>query len=555
MKSTMLIAVITSVYALAGCTSDGGTTRAADAEQTTARIAPLLEGMGDHHHPVTTPVALAQRYFDQGLILAFGFNHAEAARSFREAQRLDPDCAMAYWGEALVLGPNINAPMESSNVPIAWAALQKAISLSSGVSEAERRYIDALSKRYQETPPDDRSGLDRAYADAMRDLARELSNDADAQTLFAESLMDTTPWDYWLEDGEPKPVTREILASLERALATDPDHAGANHFYIHAVEAIRPEDGAEAADRLGGVVPGAGHLVHMPAHIYIRLGRYSDASDANERAIASDDEYVTQCHAQGLYPEAYMPHNHHFLWYATAMEGRSERSIEAAEHIRDNVDLKMINEPGYGVLQHFYAMPLYAFTRFGKWEAILAQEEPAVGVVYPTAVWHYARGMALARMGRLSEADSELDALTAMIDDPSLEGVLFFVNSARDILRIAGKSLGGEIAAERGQLEQALALLREAVQIEDALTYDEPPPWHTPTRQSLGAVLLAADQSEAAERVYREDLDKYLENPWSLFGLRQALDAQGRVQESAAVQRRFEKAWTRADFSLEASRF
>lgn len=542
---------------LAGCASDGPNVGAVEATKPAAAsgpTAPLLEGLGDHHHPVDTDVALSQRYFDQGLMLAYGFNHAEAARSFREAQRLDPDCAMAYWGEALVLGPNINAAMEAADVPLAWKALQRARILAATAPESERAYIEALAARYLAQPPDDRSALDQAYADAMRELARRYPEDLDAQTLFAEALMDTTPWNYWLPDGEPRPVTNEILETLDRVLAVDPYHEGANHLYIHAVEAGRPEAGAGAADRLGGLAPGAGHLVHMPAHIYVRLGRYQDASEANERAIASDDSYVTQCHAQGVYPLSYMPHNHHFLWYSAAMEGRSARSIAAARHISDNVDTEMMAKPGYGALQHFYVMPWYAWVRFRKWDRILSSAPPESDLPYPTAVWHYARGMALARTGRSTEAESELDALSKLADDPRLDGVMIFVNSTRNILGIARASLAAEIAAERGDIQEALALLGDAVELEDALTYDEPPPWHTPTRQSLGAALLDAGRAADAERVYREDLARYPANGWSLFGLQQALATQGRAEEAAETGRLFETAWRRADVSPDGSR-
>ncbi len=550
LKGTALAAI---TAAWLGCAADGSDLGAlAEAATPAGPIAPLLEGLGDHNHPVSTQVALAQRYFDQGLILAYGFNHAEAARSFREAQRLDPNCAMAYWGEALVLGPNINALMEAADVPLAWAALQKAVDLGATASEAERAYIDALATRYVAHAPEDRSALDHAYADAMRELARRYPEDLDAQTLFAEALMDTTPWNYWLPDGEPRPVTSEVLETLDAVLAANPQHAGANHLYIHAVEAVHPEAGAGAADRLGGLAPGAGHLVHMPAHIYVRLGRYHDASEANERAIASDDSYITQCHAQGLYPLSYMPHNHHFLWYSASMEGRSERSIAAAQYISDKVDTEMMAKPGYGALQHFYAMPWYAWVRFGKWDTILSATQPASHLPYPTAVRHYARGVALARRGRTADAKSELDALSKLADDARLDAVLVFVNPTRSILQIARASLAGEIAVGRGDLEQALTQFGEAVRLEDSLTYDEPPPWHTPTRQTLGAALLRAGHAEEAERAYREDLAKYLENGWSLFGLQRALEAQGRAEEAAAAQLRFEASWVRADISLDA---
>ncbi len=518
--------------------------------------APLFTGLGERSHPISTRVGLAQRYFDQGLMLAYGFNHAEAARSFREVQRLDPENPMGYWGEALVLGPNINnASMDEAQVRGAWSALQAALARIDRGTPAEQDYVRALAKRYGPEPVDDRAPLDRAYADAMREVARRHPDDLDAQTLFVEALMDTTPWNYWLDGREPKPITREMLATLEQVMERDPSHPLANHLYIHVVEAAYPERGVAAAERLPSVAPGAGHLVHMPAHIFIRVGRYADASDANERAIAADDDYVSQCHAQGLYPLAYVPHNHHFLWYAASMEGRSARAVEAAQEVARLVDEDRMREPGYGTLQHYYALPLYALTRFGRWTEILAQPSPAWELRYPRGVWHYARGVALARMGRTEAARVELGRLRAIAGESSLDGVTIWdINSTRSLLQIAAAVLQGEIAFESGDLDTAIARFEEATALEDALTYDEPPPWHAPVRQTLGAALLAAGRPGEAERVYREDLAKYPANGWSLFGLAAALEAQGRQEEAAAARAEFEVAWKRADVTLTDSR-
>jgi tetratricopeptide (TPR) repeat protein len=518
--------------------------------------APLLSGLGDRTHPISTHVELAQRYFDQGLVLAFGFNHAEAARSFREVQQLDPDAIMGYWGEALVLGPNINdTVMDAERVRGAWSALQQAQARLAGASPAEAAYVRALAARYAPEPDAERAPLDRAYADAMRELARSQPDDLDAQALFAEALMDTTPWDYWLPGKQPKPVTREILATLEGVLARDPSHPLANHLTIHAVEAAYPERGVEAAERLPAAAPGAGHLVHMPAHIWIRVGRYADAADANERAIAADDAYLTQCHAQGLYPIGYVPHNHHFLWFAASMQGRGARAIEAAQEVSRRVDPDKLREPGYGTLQHYYVLPLYAMTRFGRWTDILAQPKPAPDLRYPVGVWRYARGMALTRMGRIEAANLELGALRRLAADPALDAVTIWeINSTRALLGIAEEVLAGEIALRKGDPDAAIAHLREAVAREDALAYDEPPPWHAPVRQTLGAALLAADRGAEAEQVYLEDLAKYPDNGWSLFGLTAALRQQGRAEEAEATRRAFETAWSQADVTLESSR-
>ncbi len=525
--------------------------------ESTTRTAPLFDNLGNYHHPISTSSELAQRYFDQGLILAYGFNHAEAARSFREAARLDPNCAICYWGVALVLGPNINAAMEAEAVPEAWQALQKAQELSENASEKERAYIQALTKRYSSQPVENQKANDIAYAKAMREVQRRYPDDLDAATLFAEALMDTMPWQYWTKDGEPKPETGELLATLESVLKRNPDHPGANHMYIHAVEASpNPDRGIASADRLRNLVPGAGHLVHMPSHIYIRVGRYHDAVLANQRAIEADQDYITQCHAQGLYPLGYMPHNHHFLLASAAIAGESELAIQAAHHTAAMADQKMMREPGYGTLQHYYSIPLYTLAKFGKWDEILAEPAPAEDLKYPTGVWHYARGLAFTAKGQPQEAAQELAQLKAIAADPSLEKVTIWdINTSSSLLNIASEVLAGELAAKQGDYENAIAYLETAVSLEDNLNYDEPPPWLSPVRESLGAVLLEAGRAAEAERVYREDLKRFPENGWSLYGLAQSLRLQGKTEEARAVQARFEKAWKYGDATLSASRF
>lgn len=521
------------------------------------RTAPLLEGMGDLHWPISTGSELAERYFDQALTLAYGFNHLEAERSFREAARLDDGCAICFWGAALVLGPNINDPIPTPDREMkAYETLGEAVARLEYASDKERALIEALKSRYQATPPEDRSPLDRAYADAMRSVAARYPDDLQIQTLFAEAMMDTMPWAYWTEEGEPKPLTKEVFATLELVLERDPLHPGANHFLIHAVEQEHPERGVRAADNLRRKVPGAGHLVHMPSHIYIRVGRYHDGSIANEHAIEADDDYVTQCRAQGIYPVAYVPHNHHFLWATTTMEGRSADSIAAARHTAEHVIRGLMRDPQLVMLQHYSSIPYYALVRFGKWDEILEEPAPDADLLYPTAVWHYARGIAFVRLGKLGEAKKELEQVRTIAANPALEEMrLWGLNPTSSLAEIAAGVLQGELAAARGNVKTAVASLRKAIAIEDGLIYGEPPDWFYPARQNLGAILLEAGRARAAEQVYREDLARFPDNGWSLFGLAQSLRAQGKTSEAEEVERRFEEAWRFADVEITASRF
>jgi len=518
--------------------------------------APLLKGMGTHHHPISTNNAQVQRLFDQGLILSYGFNHLEAFRSFQEAARLDPDCAMCYWGMALVLGPNINSKMEAIDVPEAYKYVQKALSLAKYASEREQAYMRALSTRYVAEPPEDRARLDTLFANAMQDVCQQYPDDLDAATLLAESLMDLTPWDYWSSDGTPKPITTEVLSVLDGVLARDPNHPGALHLYIHAVEAVKPELGRTEADRLANIVPSSGHLVHMPSHIYLRVGRYHEATIANERAIEVDREYVRQCGAQGLYPLAYIPHNYHFAAATASMEGRSELALQFARELAAQIDADMMREPGLGTLQHYMVTPLYVEVRFGKWEEILDEPEPAMDLTYPRGVWHFARAMAYLRTDSAEQAAREFEQLQAVAADTSLESVTIWdINTTASLMKIAAEIVAGELAANRKNYNKAVEHLQRAVLLQDNLNYDEPPPWFYPVRESLGAVLLQANRPAEAENIYRDDLMHYPENGWSLYGLQQALDAQGKTDNAVDAGKRFAKAWQYADVTLNASRF
>ena len=517
--------------------------------------APLFNDLGNYSVPITTTQPLAQRFFDQGLTLTFGFNHAEAIRSLREAARLDPQCAMCYWGIAFALGPNINMPMLDEAVPEAYSASQKAQQLAGRASPREQALIRALVNRYAPPPVKDRSALDRAFADAMREVARQFPDDAEAQTFFAESLMDLSPWDYWLPDGEPKPATRETIAVLERVLAAHPNHPGANHLYIHIVEASSNPDRAEgAADRLGPLAPGAGHLVHMPSHIYIRVGRYRDAAIANIKAGEADTSYIAQCQAQGVYPLIYHPHNWHFLWASATFAGKKEWAERGALRTRELMGTHKHDDPMFGpYIQHFWLTPLYHQVRFGEWDQILASTEPD-NLPYLRAIWHYARGMAYAGKGDLDAARKELAAMQPYVDDPALAGVQVSVrNNAQQLAGVARLVLAGDIEARGKNYQRALVNLGDAVKLEDALGYNEPEDWHYPVRQILGAVQLEAGKPADAERSYRDELARHRENGWSLFGLQQSLLAQGRAEEAAAVGQRLTRAWADADIQLSAS--
>jgi len=521
----------------------------------TGQVAPRLQHLGSHTFPVTTKSQRAQLFINQGVMLAYGFNHAEAARSFREAARLDPDCAMAYWGMALVLGPNINMAMPPDAEPRAYELIQKAIALKKNASNKEKAYIDALSKRYSGQLEHNRSALDLAYAESMRDLHNRYPGDLDIATLYAESVMDLRPWNYWTRDMQPYPETVEILQVLESVMARNPNHPGAIHLYIHTVELGRPELAEAAAERLRTLAPGAGHLVHMPSHIFRRIGRYEDASKSNEDAIAADEDYITQCRAQGVYPLAYYPHNIHFLWDSATMEGRSHLAIEAARKSASKIPDGAWRE--VPLLHQFLVAPLFAYTRFGQWDMILKEPRPPEDSPFWTGVWRYARGLAFTSTGKLDAAAQELNELQKITTLKSLDGlrVTFSRNGAKTILEIATDVLAGELAAKRGDYEQAIAHLHRGILLEDNLIYNEPPDWHVPVRQSLGAVLLAAGRAAEAEAVYWQDLSRNRENGWALFGLMQSLRAQGKEEQAAAAEGRFRKAWSRADVTLSASRF
>jgi tetratricopeptide (TPR) repeat protein len=527
---------------------------AADPRTATEPIAPVIEGLGRHHHPVTTRSERAQLFFDQGLKLTYGFNHQEALRSFKEAARLDPDCAMAYWGWALVLGPNLNLPMEPHVVPQAHEAIQLALARKDRVSAQERGYIEALARRYVDDPEADRAPLDAAYAGAMGALHRAWPEDTDAATLYAAALMEQSPWNYWTRDGAPRPETPEILQALESAMRRDPEHEGALHYYIHAVESIDAERGAPAADALRHLAPGAGHLVHMPSHIWMQLGRYADSYEVNARAARADEGYIAQCRAQGFYPLSYYPHNLHFMGWAATMQGRRAAALEAARRVAAKVP-EDLHDNKWALYESFLAMPLCVMARFGMWQEILAEPLPREDLPLLRGAAHWARGLAHARSGRLDEARGELAALGAQAGSTrAAETPIGYATAAR-LLEIAGAMLAGEIEGKQGSWDAAVAHLDRAVRLEDGLQYNEPPDWFLPVRHVLGALLLEAGRPEEAEVVYWQDLREHRENGFALRGLWQSLKAQGRDEAAAGVEARFRAAWADADVELASSRF
>lgn len=520
--------------------------------------APLFTNLGNYEMKITTENEWCQKFFNQGLALTYGFNHAEAHRSFLEATRLDSNCAMSYWGAALVNGPNINAPMFDTVYPSTYRLVQKALSKMEASSEKEKALIRALSIRYPSPEPTaDRSAYDQAYADAMRDVYKQFPDDDDVATMTGEALMNLHPWNLWLRDGQPQPWTPEIVDILEKVLARNPNHPGANHYYIHAVEASPdPGQALDVSARLPSLVPGAGHLVHMPSHIYIRTGDYHKASVANEEAIRADSSYFAQCHAQGFYPATYANHNVHFLFITAAFEGRSKDAIGAAQLLTSKVPHEQLHDPAWGpTLEQFAWMDLLAYIRFGKWDEIMKSPEPDSTLGFSSAMWHYARGYALVANNGLAEAEKELASLSHFAADTFYKTQLIFgINNQYDILNVAAHVLAGEIESKKGNFESSSQHFTEAIRIEENLNYNEPPDWFFPVRHAYGAMLHDHGKYAEAEQVFRDDLRYNLKNPWATFGLYRSLEKQGRMDEAAAAKSEFEKQWQHADFELSSPR-
>jgi tetratricopeptide (TPR) repeat protein len=508
---------------------------------------PLYSDLGTHHKAVGTRVPLAQQYFDQGLRLVYGFNHAEAIRSFTRATELDSACAMCWWGIAYAYGPHVNAGMDSASGVKAYEAAQKALALSPKASPWQRAYIRAVAARYAPVPPVDRAKLDSAYSRGMADVARIHPNDLDAAALYAESLMDLRPWNYWTPQGKPYPGTEEIVRQLRRVIARNPEHPGACHYYIHAVEAVNPQLAIPCAERLARLMPGVGHMVHMPAHIYVRVGRYNDAAVSNVHAIHTDETFIEGQKPVTVYSLAYYPHNIHFLAFVSTLAGRSTQALEAARRLQSKVNLDVARQ--VPMLQEMVPYYVLTLTTFGRWDDVLAEPLPPSDIRMPLAMAYYARGVAHAAKGQAAEAQAALDTVKAIDAATPADAPL------KTPVSIAAHALMGEIATRSGKPDEGIGHFREALKIEDAGLYFEPPKWYYPIRESLGAALLKAGRSAEAEAVYREDLKRFPENGWSLFGLAAALRAQGKSDEAAAVDQRFSKAWSAADVKLTASRF
>jgi tetratricopeptide (TPR) repeat protein len=519
--------------------------------------APVLTGYGDHHHPITTSNPQTQAYFDQGVRLLFAFNHAEAIRSFREAARLDPNCAMCWWGVAFALGPNINLPMQPDAGGPAWAALERARSLEGHASPEERTWIEALRARYSSDPKADRAQLDETFAQGMGTLWHAFPDDLDAGVFYAEAMMDTQPWDYWQDDHKtPKAHGADIDATLENVLQREPLHPGALHLYIHAIEAsTAPERAETAADKLEPLMPSAGHIVHMPSHIYFRVGRYEDAVKVNTAAALKDEEYIAACKAQGFYPLAYYSHNIHFLWTSSEMLGRYQAAEDAGQRLQRAAAAGVPMAAALPPVQLYLLVPVVTDIRFGKWDKALAEKIPSPDLKLDVAISRYARAFAYANKRQFKRATTERDALAAMIANKEFAEIDAFPMPGTQMAQLALELADGEIAQMKGRTSDALRHFKQANELYKALPYTEPDYWYQPVSHIYGAALLASHKAAEAEAVYRESLTVHRLDGWALFGLAQALEAQGKTKEATETRAQFASVWRLADTKLTASRF
>lgn len=521
-------------------------------------LSPLFEGLDVLEYPISTENELCQKYFNQGLVLAFGFNHAEAARSFREAAKQDPNCAMCYWGIAWVLGPNYNAPtIPATLYPRIWDNIMKAKLRLNYCSEKEKALISAIEKRYPKTGMEDAGPFNEDFAKAMKQIHKKYPDDLELAAITAEALMNLHPWDMFdPNDKSPREWTSEIVSLVEKILREDPDHFQGIHLYIHALESSPyPEKVIPFADKLVDMVPGSGHLIHMPSHTYINTGDYHKGTMANQKAVLVDSAYVAGCHEAGIYPLGYYPHNWHFLAGCAALEGRGEQALEASQYMSDYVvdhELMLTEEDYY--MQHFYSIPWYIMVKFAKWDEILKIEKQKEELVYPRVIRHYARGMAYAAKNELDKANAELEAVKILEKDTVLVGKKFFnINEISKLVYIARYVLDGEIAFRNGESEKSIKLYKAAVKMEDSLKYNEPPDWFFSVRHLLGHVLMKAEKYAEAEKVYLEDLQKLKKNGWALMGLYQSLKKQNKDLKAEKVKEQYDEAWRFADAQLTSS--
>lgn len=525
-----------------------------DTSNMRAGNAPLFTNFSKAHIKVSTSREKAQQYFDQGLTLIYAFNHGEAARSFYAALKHDSTLAMAYWGLGMVLGPNYNAALNQSLIREIWEVMDKAKALSANASLKEKALIDALCLRFPKETVNDMTPYAAAYANAMKDVFEKFPDDAEVAALYADAIMNEHPWNFWLKDGTAQPWTAGVMKVLEESIRKFPKGIGLHHMYIHAVEASRqPEKALASAKLLETLVPGAAHLVHMPSHIYIRTGDYHRGVLVNEWATDADSQYVTQCKVQGTYPIMYYPHNVHFLAACAFFEGNSEKAIRAAWMVNRIADKRYILENV--TVQHYSVIPFYVMVQMGKWDDILKLPPPGESLLYPRAIWHYARGMAFAAKGRITDAQNELRDMSAIRGNAALEKMLIWdLNNAGQLISIAYHTLQGDIALHQKNITESMKSYRAAIELEDALTYNEPPDWFFSVRHSLAHASLVAGDYKQAEAVLREDLQTFPENGWALMGLYKALMGQKKTEEALAVKKRFDLAWKYADIEIQSSR-
>lgn len=513
----------------------------------------LIKGMGTLHYPVTTASPKAQQFFDQGLTLVYAFNHGEALRSFKEAVKLDEKCAMAYWGIAMVLGPNYNASLDPSKLNDINNAISNAQRYAVATTEKEQGLVAALAQHFPKTETKDMAPYNAAYVAAMKGLYEKYPADVEIATLYADAMMNEHPWDLWEKNGNARPWTPALRKVLEETIKANPNHPGAIHFYLHTMEASREAAAAlPVADKLGSILPAAGHIVHMPSHIYIRTGHYHKGVLVNERASVADSSYLQQCKVNKIAPFLYYQHNIHFLAACAFLEGNSKKAMAAAWNVASKSRKEFIQS---ATVQHYSNIPFYVMVHLGRWNEILNTPRPTDGYLYREAIWHYSQGMALANTGKINEAEKEMALVQQYAMNAALkEQRIWDMNSVQDLVRIAALTLGSEIAMKQGRYEHSIALLQEALVIEDQLNYTEPPDWFFSVRHSLGRVLVMDKKYKEAEAVYEADMLNLPENGWALMGLYQSLRGQGKMKEAEDVMQRFKKAWQWADMEISASR-